>query len=587
MTSSNLPYLAKYRVRTNNPKLNEQILITDIPSISTPDDDVSSKITQLLFLKVVLVKSHINRYDDEIARIQALKKASEVEERELAFAPSQLILRQAQIGLARLKSSKTLAIVRSPFRYWQLRKAARGAQKAHDAVIKTFDSPTQAYERTQRITAHNQAVQDEQLRLATISAERCDSNMKLSILNQLESRLKAPCEAAKSTGWRDAKFSADLASILKHIKNEDFALASTYAIDLQFQQKPNERGYENLKAEAAELFNKSNSSSSGFLATAAYSRISSNALQLAKRALQPGRLKPIFENEHPADQWIELAASLTDPRSMRVDALWAIYWAMFIFSEQLSDSLRDAHQNENVINGRASEKLGNLMATWSGPRIEKFGYPKNPSFIGTLEIAQSGEETRTGADLGVIIDLHVGALTCKKVALFQAKKAINGKSIDVGSEHAQLKKLLATPQLGHYLFYHLSKFPQRPQWPTVCTADDLMSQVNGASRYADDSYLPVNVRELGWDWTNYMTFGLCQPDSGIGVKFVDIDHALQILGGGSSDQLPRHLLLVAISDEEHVLEIRNKITQRYHERTREREPERKPSHSKPQGYGRG
>ncbi|WP_354360765.1 hypothetical protein [Undibacterium sp. GrIS 1.8] len=161
MTSSNLPYLAKYRVRTNNPKLNEQILITDIPSISTPDDDVSSKITQLLFLKVVLVKSHINRYDDEIARIQALKKASEVEERELAFAPSQLILRQAQIGLARLKSSKTLAIVRSPFRYWQLRKAARGAQKAHDAVIKTFDSPTQAYERTQRITAHNQAVQDE------------------------------------------------------------------------------------------------------------------------------------------------------------------------------------------------------------------------------------------------------------------------------------------------------------------------------------------------------------------------------------------------------------------------------------------
>jgi hypothetical protein len=551
------------------------------------DYEVSEKITQLLSKQAEHVQSIIDRCGNEIARIQALKKTSEAEERELALAPSQLVLRQAQTGLARLKSSETLAIVQSPFHYWRLSNAVRDAKEAHDELIEAFDSPAQADMRTERITTHNQAVQDEQLRLTTLSTERYDSKMKLSILNQLASRLEAPCAAAKSIGWRDAKFSATLVSILRHIANEDLGLASAQVIDLQFQQKPDTRGYEKMRAEAAELFDKANSSNSGFLATAAYSQISSNAMQLAKHALQPAALQSIVENEHPADQWIELAASLTDPRAMNVDALWAIYWAMFKFSEQLSDSLRDAHQNENIINGRASEKLGSLLANWAGPRIEKFGYPKSPSFIGTLEIAQSGEETRTGADLGVIIDLHVGGLICKKVALFQAKKAINGKSTDIGSEHAQLKKLLATPQLGHYLFYHLSKFPQRPQWPTVCSADDLMRQVTAASRYADDNYLPVNVRELGWDWANYMTFGLCQPDSGIGVKFVDTEHALQILGGGSANHLPRHLMLVAISDEEHVMEIRNKIAQRYHEHTREREQERKPSHSRSQDYGIG
>lgn len=191
-------------------------------------------------------------------------------------------------------------------------------------------------------------------------------------------------------------------------------------------------------------------------------------------------------------------------------------------------------------------------------RIRQFGYPTTTSYFGTLEIAGKSEETRLGADIGVIVDLQIGDLTVRKVVWFQAKKAKRGIA-DLGSTSQQLSRLAASPAKGFYLFYHHSDFPVRAPAPTVCEERALAKIVKGKGKSLDARHLPISVRTDGWDWASFIAFGLCDPDSTLGESFTTPYDALSKLGGGNPRHLPTYLYMIAISDESRVADLQKQI----------------------------
>ena len=71
------------------------------------------------------------------------------------------------------------------------------------------------------------------------------------------------------------------------------------------------------------------------------------------------------------------------------------------------------------------------------------------------------------------------------------------------------------------------------------------------------------MRETGWDWASFISFGLCDANSQIGEPFDTIDDALRILGSGETGALPLRLFMVAIEDEPYVLEMAQRVRERY------------------------
>jgi hypothetical protein len=187
--------------------------------------------------------------------------------------------------------------------------------------------------------------------------------------------------------------------------------------------------------------------------------------------------------------------------------------------------------------------------------------------MGTLEIASTSEETCLGADIGLIIELNIGDLVCRKVALFQAKKSKHGVA-DLGSNTGQLRKLAAQTQMGFYLFYHQLLDPLRPPAPTVASARALEERAIELGKSRDATSLSLNVRKMGWDWASFVSFGLCQPNSPWGEPFNTAADALDKLGGGNPGNLPKYLHLIAIADEDHVSALSEQIRQHYRQPTR-------------------
>lgn len=320
--------------------------------------------------------------------------------------------------------------------------------------------------------------------------------------------------------------------------------------------------YDRWYQEAANVRQKAYSKYSGMAASGAYPEIVGRSIQLTRGVLHEKPLRAVKSHLHTADQWQMLSALLANPRVFKVDALWAVYWSMFQCGEWAAASLSETEVHEDVFTGKLTAQIDRWLADWATERVRQFGYPDTQSYMGTLEIASTDEETRLGADLGLIIDINIGGLTCRKVALFQAKKTKHGVA-DVGSGSGQLSKLVARPQIGFYLFYHQSQYPLHSPAPTICSAQALAECVMKGGKSMDATYLPVNVRSLGWDWASFVSFGLCQPASDLGETFCSVDEALSLLGDGSQGHLPKYLHVIAIADEPRVLALRGKIHEHY------------------------
>lgn len=460
------------------------------------------------------------------------------------------------------KANFVTPLLAAPVRYAKLLLDLRTARETHEQAKLEFDNPEAHRARMARINKHNAEVQAQYDRLHALREQVQQYQSTLDALTSLQTKLFPALAAAKEDGWKSSEFLPTLRMVRHTLTQDNVFMAAAYVDALRFQRKPDEKTYQAWTDEGKAFLAKANGSNSGFVISRAYTNVADRSNQLARAALAPVLDMELEQHPHASDRWQLLSTFFTDPRAMQTDAMWTIYWAMFQFSQGMTDILKRTDLREDILNGIAAEKLSRMFADWAIPRLAKFGYPKTTAYVGALQIAGSTDESRLGADLGIIIDIDIGDIKCKKVALIQAKKAYDGKT-NIGNAKHQLSNLIATPDLGYYLFYHQSSASLFPQLPTVCAAATLVEQDALLKRGVDTRSLTLSVRELGWDWTNFMAFGMCLPDSNIGTPFEGIDDALKILGGGSMEHLPKYLQVIAISDSSGVLDIEKKVHEKY------------------------
>jgi hypothetical protein len=534
---------------------------------------LASKVANAVGGMVAALADEIKVLESEVLRIGRLATRSEVGEREKALASVSSQVETAVRQLEQIRRQGGWAGLGAPIKtgrgWWAVRHAHSNLAEAEAA----FEAPEAQTLRAAELANHNQYVTDEHARVPTVQRELDISKKKHLVITRLQKEAQEAIAAAKSYGWAAYDFSARFREMARQVHAGNISGALQRVSTLVFQRKPAVSAYINWGHEATALRNKAYSNHAGMAASGSFPEIASRSIDLAKKTLHDRLLEILESYPYPADQWQVLSALLLDPRHLKTDALWAIYWSMFQCGQWMANALFEADAHEDIFNGQLSAQIDRWLGAWAAERIPQFGYPETMSYMGTLQIASTGEETRLGADIGLIIDLNIGNLVCRKVALFQAKKAKKG-SADVGSDTAQLPKLAAQQQLGFYLFYHQLEYPLFPPAPTVASAHELAKLITQSGRSPDAASLTLNIRATGWDWASFVSFGLCEPDSPWGETFDTASNALDILGGGNQGHLPKYLHVIAITEEPRVLELRAEISEHYRETLASKSKER-------------
>lgn len=502
---------------------------------------------------------------DDIQTIGSLALKSEAGEREKALSFYTSAHETAKQHLEQVRRSGGLGGLGSPIKTARGLLALREARTDLAQAESVFDAPAAASRREGELRAHNNYVTHEQNRLASVQGMLRDRIAAKIAAEQLRAAAADAIVAARNGGWKDSTFSATFRDLAHCVHMRDVVGASERLTMLLFQRLPSSSDYGRWAVEAKAIRTRAYSDHAGMAASGSYAEIASHSVDLARKSLRSEAEKILASFSHPAEQWQALSALLLDPRHLRTDALWAVYWAMFQCGQWMANTSFESDEHEDITNGKLSAQIDRWLVSWAAHLVPQFGYPETASYMGTFDIANKKEETRLGADIGLIIDLNIGDLVCRKVALFQAKKAKKG-SADIGSDTDQLSKLAARPQLGFYLFYHQLPAPLFPPAPSVVCAHELSDMVQQSDRSPHASSLTLKVNGVGWDWASFISFGLCEPASPHGVTFTTVSDAFAILGGGNPGHLPRYLHMIAITDAPRVRELRMEIHKHYHER---------------------
>lgn len=524
--------------------------------------ELANDLERLLTSKAKDLTTRIALVGHDIDRIENLTRLSEGEERSKALAESLASLTQAERLLAEIRKTDGFGGLRTPIetlRHW---RAVKRARSAHEIAEAAFAAPETKAARNTRIANHNHRVDSEHTRLPGLNRQKDLLKIEQSAIDQLHRAAVDAIRAARDSGWLAQDFSERFRRLASLVENNDINRATAWLSTLVFQRRPTDSLYEQWHREANALRSKAYHQYAGMAASGAYTEIAQHSIQLAAPTLRKQTTAALTAHAHPADQWQVLSALLASPQQFRTDALWAIYWAMYQCGQWVADAASESDAHEDVFTGKVTAQIDRWLAGWATERIREFGYPEVRSYLGTLDIASTIEETRLGADIGLIVDLNIGDLACKKIALFQAKKSKHGIA-DVGSHAGQLSKLSSRPIAGFYLFYHQSTYPVMAPAPTVCTAHELADKVTQFGKDVDAVHLPLNVRTMGWDWASFVSFGLCNPDSQVGQSFDTVEEAIAALGNGDARHLPKYLHVIAIADEPRVMELRTKVHEYY------------------------
>jgi len=524
--------------------------------------ELANDLETLLTSKAEDLETRIALVERDIQRIGALTRLSEDDERSQTLTESRTSLTQAERLRAQVRETSGFGGLRTPietFRHWREVKQARAAHATAEAA---FDAPDAKAERDARIADHNHQVHLERTRLPSLNQQRTFLKSEQSAVDQLRNLAIDSIRAARNSGWLAPDFSQRFLRLAALVENDDIDRATVWLATLVFQRRPPDSLYEQWHREAVDLRTKAYQQYAGMAASGAYTEITQHSSQLAVPTLRKEATATLATYDHPAHQWQALSALLADPRQFRTDALWAVYWAMRQCGQWVAEAASESDAHEDVFTGKVTAQIDRWLTGWATERISQFGYPEVSSYLGTLEIASTTEETRLGADIGLIVDLHIGDLVCQKVALFQAKKGKHGFA-NVGSNSGQLSKLAKRPSTGFYLFYHQSTYPVIAPAPTVCTAHELADEVTRLGKEVNAVHLPLDVRAMGWDWASFISFGLCHPGSQVGESFSTIEEAFTALGNGDARHLPKYLHVIAIADEPRVMALRTKVHEHY------------------------
>ncbi|CAN0184331.1 unnamed protein product [Ectocarpus sp. 12 AP-2014] len=522
----------------------------------------SRTLTSFLSHTIGALARQIRATEQEIRRIKGLAFRTEEQEREtaLSLTRTQAVTRRKRFLQVRQKSGVGwLLSPANTFRAW---RDWRHTQDQYAQAERQFDEPEVKAQRTRDIAVHNRDVEEQRSKQPALNKNLASYQTQHAMLAKFQKAATAPMAAACGEGWLATDFAKNFENIAALVQTGRVAEAVKLLEKLVFQIRPSTAVYARWQQEAQDIRDKAYSGHTGIPATGAFTEIARASAHLAAANMLEEPARKLVLCPHPADQWQLLPLLATSPQHYTIDVLWTIYWSMFRCAQQMAIYLSGPITHEDPLNGRFSTYLETELSGWAAERIPKFGYPKSSSYLGTLQLASTTEEARVGADLGVIISLDVGGLKCRKAVLLQAKRAKHGVA-NVGSNKGQLAKLSSLPRAGYYLFYHESPSTHSPPVPTVSSAEALQQCVLNAQKNAESRHLSLDVRTTGWDWTSFVSFGLCNPSSNLGEPFDRIEDALRILGSGTTGRLPRHLFLVAIEDEPYVLELRKRLHEYY------------------------
>lgn len=535
--------------------------MTLIPASESKDlHEVAKELVQLLISKERKLAETIESLDRDIDHVKSLTRLSEDQERSKALAKHLAQLTRTEQLRTEVRESGGL--LRRPFKtikYWQAHKDARSAYASAEA---DFDAPNKKAARDARIAEHNRQVEAEHNRAQGLKQQRALRNAAQLAIAQFRTTAADAMRAAGGRGWLAKDFPQQFRRLGSFVEGNDIAGANECLASLTFQRRPVDSLYENWKREAETVRIKAYEQYAGMAASGSYTEIARHSIELAAPLLRKQARDTLSRFEHPADQWQAISSLLADPRRFKTDALWAIYWAMYQCGQWVAQAASESDPHEDVFTGKMTAQIDRWLAGWATKRIREFGYPEVRSYLGTLEIASTVEETRLGADIGLIVDLNIGDVVCRKIALLQAKKSQDGVS-NIGSDRRQLSKLSCRQNAGFYLFYHQSTHPVMAPAPSVCTAHELAEEVTQLGKDIDATYLRMNVRSMGWDWATFISFGLCNPNSHIGQSFDTVEEAFTALGNGDARHLPKYLHVIAITDEPRVKELRTKLHEHY------------------------
>ncbi|WP_194791593.1 hypothetical protein [Pseudomonas sp. UFMG81] len=525
------------------------------PPPSPPRDDVLIKSS--LKHATASIESQIEQLDSDIERIKALQKLSAARLREKALEAASLALEQAQLSVQETASESWFKRAK--------RRAAREhlntAQALLDKETARIDAPDVQRQRNEYVARYNAKVDVQSARLPGLREQKTTLQGTQREIEGLQQALQPAFAALDAHGWLDSSFRPRLQEIRSLVEQEAYPAASEWVNSLLFQRKPDDEFYAELASQARQLREHFYATHHGIPATGQLPTIAEASAQLAVGSMSTRFDAQIQQCALACDKWEMLTQLTQSPREFKVDALWVIYWAMLQCEQEMADYLYQADSHEDPLNGRFSQMVEHWLGRWATPCFPGFGYPQGESYVGTLQLSNTEEESRLGADIGIIVALDIGALKCQKVLLLQAKRAHQGRA-NIGSEKGQLSKLARRPAAGYYLFYHQTP-GLTPTVPTVACAKALCELVEKSRRDPAAKSLEMDVRLTGWDWASFFTFGVCDAQSGIGEHFDDAQDALRILGDGDSGKLPKYLYVLAIDHDGIAPLLRDRLRQHY------------------------
>ena len=526
--------------------------------------DAAQKIEVYVDDRLKLLIQDIGVIEKEKRRIKSLKKINEKSERNKELRTTLAALDFTKSKYIQISKKAGLFGFRSPGKKYRAWKIYRQAQIDYADAVKDFEQPKAKDERQKRILKHNKNVDAQRSKVPNLEAMLRDRRREHKSLTTFRNNSQEAIVAACGDGWLASSFSDHFLLLTEAITKGDIEKADKQLPKLGFQRKPTKDAYETWTSKADGLREEAYRDYIGAIVSGAYPEIVGRTIELTANGLESDPADSLKQLEHTEQKWQLFLRLVADPRNFKVDAIWTVYWAMFQCGQKMADILIYTREHEDVLNGKFAAYLDQFTSTWAKNYISGFGYPQARSYLGALSIASSKQETRSGADFGIIIDINIGGLVCSKAILLQAKKATQG-SANIGSKTGQLSKLARTPETGFYLFYNQSPPDLNPPAPTVCSAQTLLRRVEASNRDPNSSSLQLKVNQESWDWASFISFGLCGMNNNVGKPFDDIDEAFNILSNGDPSDLPAFLHVIAINDEERVKTLRQRVRSYYQE----------------------
>lgn len=248
--------------------------------------------------------------------------------------------------------------------------------------------------------------------------------------------------------------------------------------------------------------------------------------------------------------------ALGRPSNYEPMSFWALFWAMAKAEHEFLNRYIPFWSHEERLTGhlvsQMMERIEEFAATWRTLAVAGAGDVH--CRIWYADTATARREAITGADLGLVVHGKIpGRSDYFKVVRFQAKKvgATGKATIDLD----QVERLTETDSLGYYLFYHRLDAKRWCPAPTVRSATNFKHQLDEAKKKQaeeaktkpgrPESYgtTSADVRDGGWDFATFLTFGLADPAADHGVLCDDPREAARTLMSGARPEPSRVMVM--------------------------------------------